>query len=41
MLEVIKGRLGQDEAVRRFCAMYNLPTNEQQELANQNGRKAY
>jgi hypothetical protein len=41
MLEVIKGRLGQNEAVQHFCAVYNLPKNEQQELANQNGRKAY
>jgi hypothetical protein len=28
MREVIKGLLGQDKWVRRFCAVYNLPQEE-------------
>ncbi len=41
MREVIKGLLGQDESVRRFRAVYNLPKKERQELAKQKGREAY
>ncbi len=41
MREVIKGLLGQDESVQRFCAVYNLLKKERQELAKQKGSEAY
>ncbi len=41
MREVIKSLLGQDESVRRFRAVYNLPKKERHELAKQKGREAY
>jgi RNase P/RNase MRP subunit POP5 len=33
--ELIKGLLGQDETARCFRAVYNLPKEEQKELAKQ------
>ncbi len=41
MRELIKGLLGQEETAQCFCAVYNLPKEEQKELAKQQGRDAY
>jgi hypothetical protein len=37
----MEGLLGQDETTRCFCTAYNLPKEEQKELAKQQCRNAY
>ncbi len=41
MREVSKDLLGQNESVRCFRVVYNLPKKERQELAKQKSREAY